>query len=69
MEDVGSVLVHIDSLSVLAVDVSAEMRTLVNDETAFPRLVGEICESRAEKPRADDDIVVFFIVFSPINRF
>ena len=60
MEDVRSVLVDIDAFDVFAIDVSAQLRTFVYDETFPTRLTGAVSECRPEKARTYNEIVVFF---------
>lgn len=49
MEDVRTVLVYVDSLDVFAIDVTAQLRALVDDEAFLARLVGAICKCRPKK--------------------
>jgi hypothetical protein len=60
MENMRAVFVDVDSLDVLAINVSAQVSTLVEDEALFAGASGAVCERRSEKARAYDEVVEFF---------
>lgn len=61
MEDVRPVLVHVDSLDILAVDIASGVRPLVDDKTPLPPLRGKMRKRGAEQPGTHYQIVIFHI--------
>ncbi len=59
MEDVGTVLVHVDALDVLAIDVAAKVRALVYHKASLALPMGEVCECGTEQAGANYQIVIF----------
>ena len=58
MEDVSTVLMHIDVFNVFTIDVAAKLRTLVYDQTTLALLMSEICECGTKKAAASYEIIV-----------
>ena len=48
MEDMGSVLMHMDAFDFFTIDIPAQLRTFVDDEAFLPVFMGEVGEGRAE---------------------
>jgi hypothetical protein len=49
MENMGSVLVDIDTFNVFAIDISTKLCALIYDETFFSGTGGAVCKCGAEK--------------------
>ena len=58
VEDVGTVLMYVDALYVLAIHVTAELRALVDDQAPLALLMSKICECGTEKAGANYEIIV-----------
>ena len=58
VEDVRTVLVHVDAFDVLARDVAAEVRTFVNDKARLTGLLGSVGKGRSEETRTNYEVVV-----------
>ena len=58
VEDVGAILVDVDALHILAIDVAAEVRALVDDKATGASLMGEVGEGGTEEAGAHDEVVV-----------
>lgn len=56
-----SILVHVDTLDVLAIDVATQVGALVYDETPLALLVGEMGEGGSEETGTYYKIVIYFI--------
>ena len=52
MEDMRSVLMHINTLDIFAIDIATELWPLVYHQTLLPLLMSEVCECGAEKAGA-----------------
>ena len=48
MEDVGTILMYVDALDILAIDITAQVWALVYDEAFFSLLLGLVGEGCAE---------------------
>ena len=64
VEDMRPVLVHIDSLDILAIYITSGVGTLVNDKTPLPLLPGKMRKRGAEKPGTHYKIVIFHQTYS-----
>ena len=60
MEDMRAVLVHMNPLNILAIDVAAQMRPFVDNQTTAACLPSLISKSAAEKASTNNQIVIVF---------
>ena len=60
MEDVRTIHMYIDTLYLLAVDVTTKMRTLVYYQTFFARLLCAIGECGSEQAGTNYEIIVVY---------
>ena len=60
VEDMCAVFMHIDACDLLAIDVAAEMRTLVDDQASLALAVCLSGKHCSEQPGAHYQIIVFF---------
>lgn len=58
VKDVGAILVDVDALHILAIDVAAEVRSLVDDKATGAPFMGEVGEGGTEEAGAHDEVVV-----------
>ena len=63
MEDVCTILVHIDSLDVFAINIASHMRALVNDQTFLACLSGEMGKCGTVEAGTDNEEIVLFHIF------
>ena len=71
MEDMRTVLVYIDTFRLLTINISAELRTFVNNETGLTCLVGFVGKGCSEQTRANYEIIVFHynkLSISPLKK-
>lgn len=61
MEDMGTIFMDIDALDVLAIDIAAKMRTLVDDKAALPPAMSHTGESGTIDASSNNQMVVRFI--------
>jgi hypothetical protein len=54
MEDMRSVLMHINTIDILAIDIASELWPLVYHQALLPLFMSEVCECGAEKSRANN---------------
>jgi hypothetical protein len=52
--------VDVDALDIFAIDVSAQVSTLVDDQALFAGFIGTVGECSAEKARAYDEVIELF---------
>ena len=60
VEDVGTVFVYVDARYVLTIEVSAQMRPLVNDQASLACLAGLVGKDAAEESGTDNEEIVLF---------
>ena len=58
MEDVGTILVDIDTFYILAIDVAAEMLAFINHQTFLPLLLGKVGKSSSKQTGTYNKIIV-----------
>ena len=58
MENMCTVLMHLNAFDIFCVDISGDLRTAVNDHNLFPAVHGFSREYGAVEACADDDIIV-----------
>ena len=58
VEDVGAILVDVDTVDLLGIDIAGDMIALVDDEALLARLLGFVREHGAGKAGADDEVIV-----------
>ncbi len=58
MENVRAIFVDVNAFDVLTIDISAQMRPLVDHEATFAGLMCLISESGTEETGADDEIMI-----------
>ena len=63
MKDMRSIAVNLDSLDFLGIDISSDLRTLVNDEHSFSSSVQPLGNSRAEQSGAYDQKIILHKLF------
>ena len=67
VEDVGAILMDMDALDILAIDISTQMRTLVDDQTALTLLFGQMGERATIQASSNYQIIVRLHSFLSIN--
>lgn len=60
MEDARPVFVYVDTLHLLAIDISAEMRTAVYDKDTLARPACAVSDGGSEQACAHYEIIVWF---------
>ena len=55
----GTILMNIDTFCFFAIDVSAEVRALVNNEASLTATSGKAGKGAAEEAGADYEVIVF----------
>ena len=58
MEDMGTVLMHVDAFHVLAVNIATQMSPLVDDETTLTGLLCPVGKRSPEQPGPNNKIIV-----------
>ena len=58
VEDVRTVLVHVDAVDLLGVDVARDVLALVDDQAALARLLRLVGKHRARQTGADNKVIV-----------
>lgn len=61
MEDMGTILMHMNAFYILTIDIATKLWPLVDDEASLALLFGKIGKGRTEKAGANNQIVVFHI--------
>ena len=59
VEDMGTVLVYVDAFYLLAIDIAAQMRTLIYHQTSLASLFCPVCKSGSKETRSYYQIIVF----------
>jgi len=62
MEDMRPIFMHIDALNILAIDISAQMWSLIYYQTSFALLMGKVGECGSEETGTHNEIVVSLVV-------
>ena len=68
VEDMRPILVNIDAVALLAIDIAAELRPLVDNQAAFAGAGGHVGKDSAEKPAAHNEIIVVFFLVHPVKK-
>lgn len=58
MEDMGTILVHVNAFNIFTINIPTELGTLVDDKAFLPVFMSEISEGRTEEAGTDDEVIV-----------